>query len=132
MKTNNMVDLVQEFPSLEPLKCNRWLIRFEGLDIEPYLFRKYKMYNEGDEIIFLTEYFETVQNTYNPKDLLNIVGVTIEYLDPTGAAVQKLKFDVKGLNFEIKQSYGKDKFQITKLRFVVKTDTLHLEYQEKK
>jgi hypothetical protein len=90
------------------------------------------MYNEGDEIIFLTEYLETVQNTYNPKDLLNIVAVTIEYLDPTGVVVQKLKFDVKVLNFKIKQSYKKDKFQITKLRFVVNTDTLHLVYQEKK
>jgi len=127
-----MTELLQEFPLLEPLKCNRWLMRFEGMEIAPYLFRKYKMFNEGDEIIFLTEYFETVQHTYNPKDLLNIVGVTIEYLDPTGYVVQKLKFDVKGLNFEIKQSYGKDKLQITKLRFVVKQDTLHLEYQEKK
>jgi hypothetical protein len=127
-----MSEFGEKFPLLEPLKCNRWLIRFEGLDIEPYLFRKYKMYNEGDEIIFLTEYLETIQNTYNPKDLLNIVAVTIEYLDPTGVAVQKLKFDVKGLNFKIKQSYKKDKFQITKLRFVVNTDTLHLVYQEKK
>jgi hypothetical protein len=127
-----MSEFGEKFPLLEPLKCNRWLIRFEGLDIEPYLFRKYKMYNEGDEIIFLTEYLETVQNTYNPKDLLNIVAVTIEYLDPTGVAVQTLKFDVKGLNFKIKQSYKKDKFQITKLRFVVNTDTLHLVYQEKK
>ena len=127
-----MSEFGEKFPLLEPLKCNRWLIRFEGLDIEPYLFRKSKMYNEGDEIIFLTEYLETVQNTYNPKDLLNIVAVTIEYLDPTGVAVQKLKFDVKGLNFKIKQSYKKDKFQITKLRFVVNTDTLHLVYQEKK
>jgi hypothetical protein len=127
-----MSEFGEKFPLLEPLKCNRWLIRFEGLDIEPYLFRKYKMYNEGDEIIFLTEYLETVQNTYNPKDLLNIVAVTIEYLDPTGVVVQKLKFDVKVLNFKIKQSYKKDKFQITKLRFVVNTDTLHLVYQEKK
>ena len=127
-----MSEFGEKFPLLEPLKCNRWLIRFEGLDIEPYLFRKYKMYNEGDEIIFLTEYLETIQNTYNPKDLLNIVAVTIEYLDPTGVVVQKLKFDVKGLNFKIKQSYKKDKFQITKLRFVVNTDTLHLVYQEKK
>jgi hypothetical protein len=127
-----MSEFGEKFPLLEPLKCNRWLIRFEGLDIEPYLFRKYKMYNEGDEIIFLTEYLETIQNTYNPKDLLNIVAVTIEYLDPTGVVVQKLKFDVKVLNFKIKQSYKKDKFQITKLRFVVNTDTLHLVYQEKK
>jgi hypothetical protein len=122
-----MTELLQEFPLLEPLKCNRWLMRFEGMEIAPYLFRKYKMFNEGDEIIFLTEYYETTQHTYNPKDLLNIVGVTVEYLDPTGVAVQKLKFDVKGINFEIKQSYGKDKVQITKLRFIVNKDTLRLE-----
>jgi hypothetical protein len=53
--------------------------------------------------------------------------VTIEYVDPTGVAVHKLKFDVKGLNFEIKQSYGKDKLQITKLRFIVNKDTLRIE-----
>ena len=127
-----MTEVIKEFQSLEPLKCNRWIIRLDGMDIGPFLFRKYKIYNEVDEIIFLTEYFETVQHTYNPKDLLNIVGVTIEYLDPTGVVVQKLKFDVKGLNFEMKQSYGKDKFQIVKLRFVVNKDTMNLKYQDKK
>jgi hypothetical protein len=125
-------ETLTRFPLIEPLKCNRWIIKLDGMDIEPFLFRKYKMYNEGEEIIFLTEYYETVQQTYNPKDLLNIVGVTIEYLDPTGVVVQKLKFDVKGLNFEIKQSYGKDKFQIVKLRFVVNKDTMNLGYQDKK
>jgi hypothetical protein len=127
-----MTQLVERFPLIEPLKCNRWIIKLDGMDIEPFLFRKYKMYNEGEEIIFLTEYFETVQQSYNPKDLLNIVGVTIEYLDPTGVVIQTLKFDVKGLNFEIKQSYGKDKLQIVKLRFVVNKDTMNLGYQDKK
>jgi hypothetical protein len=132
MKINNMANLGEEFLMWEPLKCNRWIIRFEGMDIESFLFRKYEMYNEGEEIIFLTEFNETVLNTYNPKDLLNIVGVTIEYLDPTGVVIQKLKFDVKGLNFKIRQSYKKDKFQITKLRFVVNVDTLHLAYKKNK
>lgn len=111
---------------IEPLKSNRWLIITEGLEIAPFLFRKYKIFNDGKEIIFTTEFIETVHNTYNPKDLLNIVGITIEYLDPTGCAVQKLKFDVKGLNFKIKQSYSKDTLQTTKLRFVVNSDTLSL------
>jgi hypothetical protein len=118
---------MEEFKLVEPLKSNRWLIRTEGMEIEPYLFRKYKIFNEGEDIIFKTEFYETVVQTYNPKDILNIVGVTIEYLDPTGIAVQKIKFDVKGINFEIKQSYGKDKLQITKLRFVIDKNTLHLE-----
>jgi hypothetical protein len=127
-----MTQLAERFPLIEPLRCNRWIIKLDGMDIEPFLFRKYKMYNEGEEIIFLTEFYETVQQSYNPKDLLNIVGVIIEYLDPTGVVVQTLKFDVKGLNFEIKQSYGKDKLQIVKLRFVVNKDTMNLGYQDKK
>jgi hypothetical protein len=115
------------FEPIEPLKSNRWIIKTEGTEIKPFLFRKYKIFNEGEEIIFTTEFFETVNDAYNPKDLLNIFGVTIEYVDPIGEVIHKLKFDVKGLNFEIKQSYSKDKLQITKLRFIVNKDTLRLE-----
>ncbi len=115
------------FESIEPLKSNRWIIKTDGTEIKPFLFRKYKIFNEGEEIVFTTEFFETVIDAYNPKDLLNIFGVTIEYVDPVGDVIHKLKFDVKGLNFEIKQSYGKDKLQITKLRFIVNKDTLRLE-----
>lgn len=117
---------MEEFKIVEPLKSNRWLIKTEGMEIEPYLFRKYKISNEGEEIIFKTEFYETVEQSYNPKDILNIVGFTIEYLDPTGIMINGLKFDVRGINFEQKMSYGKDKLMITKIRVIINKDTLTL------
>jgi len=117
---------MEEFKIVEPLKSNRWLIKTEGMEIEPYLFRKYKISNEGEDIIFKTEFYETVEQSYNPKDILNIVGFTIEYLDPTGIMINGLKFDVRGINFEQKMSYGKDKLMITKIRVIINKDTLTL------
>ena len=113
-----------QFEQFEPLKTNRWLIEFEGMNINPYLFRKYKIYNEGENMIFTTEFLETVLDTINPKEFFNIVGVKIQYLDPTGAVVNGLQFDIKGMNFEQKMSYGKDKFKITKLKFIINSDTI--------
>jgi hypothetical protein len=117
---------MEEFKIVEPLKANRWLIKTEGVDIQQYLFRKYKIYNEGSEIIFKTEFYESVTDNVNPKDLLNLTSITIEYLDPTGAVVNSLNFDVKGVNFKQKQSYSKDDLMITKLRVVVNKDTMKL------
>jgi hypothetical protein len=113
-----------QFEQFEPLKTNRWLIEFEGMNIVPYLFRKYKIYNEGEKIIFTTEFLETVLDTINPKEFFNIVGVKIQYLDSTGAVVNGLQFDIKGMNFEQKMSYGKDKFKTTKLKFIINSDTI--------
>lgn len=117
---------MEEFKIVEPLKANRWLIKTEGVDIQQYLFRKYKIYNEGSEIIFKTEFYESVTDNVNPKDLLNLTSITIEYLDPTGAVVNSLNFDVKGVNFKQKQSYSKDDLMVTKLRVVVNKDTMKL------
>lgn len=117
--------ITTDFRMYEPLKTNRWLIELEGMDIKPYLFRKYKIYNEGEDIIFTTEFVETTEDVVNPKEFFNIVGVKIQYLDPTGAVINGLKFDIKGMNFEQKVSYAKDKFKITKLRFIVKSETIH-------
>jgi hypothetical protein len=117
---------MKNFEPVEPLKSNRWLIRTEGMDIEPFLFRKYKLFNEGEDIIFTTEFYETVAQSYNPKDLLNIVGFSIEYLDPIGTNVSELKFDVKGINFKRKDSYSKDDLMITKLRVVVNKDSMKI------
>jgi hypothetical protein len=113
-----------QFEQFEPLKTNRWLIEFEGMNIVPYLFRKYKIYNEGENMIFTTEFLETVLHTINPKDFFNIFGVKIQYLDSTGAVVNGLQFDIKGMNFEQKMSYGKDKFKTTKLKFIINSDTI--------
>lgn len=112
------------FKPVEPLKSNRFLIRLQGVDIPEYLFRNYKLYNEGDDLIFTTSFYETVNYVFNPKDFFNIISVNIEYLSPVGDVVNGLTFDVKGSNFKRKQSYFNDDLQITKLRFIVNVDTI--------
>ena len=108
-----------EFRPIEPLMENRWIIRTHPLEISPYLFRKYKMFNEGGQIVLKTKFFETVECSYNPKDLLNITDITIEYLDPTGTVVGGLKMTVKGFNFEREHSYSGDNLMMTKLRVII-------------
>jgi len=121
---------IEKIPTLiEPLNSNRWVIKFQGMDISPYLFRKYKIYNEGEEIIFTTEFFESVQWSYNIKDIFNIESVIIEYLSPVGDVVNGIKFIPKGINFERKHSYSDDGLMITKLRFIIDTNTLSLLYK---
>lgn len=114
-----MRNKIIEFNFKEPLKSNRWLIRTYPTQIHPYLFRKYKLYNEGETIILTTEFMETVQVSYNPKDLLEITDIRLEYLDPVGEVVSGLNMIVKGINFEKKHSYKKDKLLLTKMRFVI-------------
>lgn len=114
---------------VEPLKSNRWIIKLNGMDIPPYLFRKYKIYNEGDEIIFKTEFFETIEWSYNIKDIFNIDEVTIEYLSPVGDVINGVKFKTKGINFERKHSYSDDDLMITKLRLIIDVETLTLLYK---
>ena len=116
-----------EFRPIEPLMENRWIIKTHPININPYLFRKYKMYNEGEIIVFKTEFFETVMDTYNPKELLEITDITLEYLDPTGVVVGGLKMIVKGINFERKHSYSGDYLMITKLRVIIGETDLLLE-----
>jgi hypothetical protein len=115
-----------EFKQIEPLKSNRWIIKLNGLNVDPYLFRKYKIYNEGEEIIFKTDFFETVQHSYNPKDIFNIEDIIIEYLDPIGDVVNGLTFKPKGINFKREHSYSDNKLMITKLRIIIDTETLKL------
>ena len=108
-----------KFENVEPLMENRWIIRTHPMSIIPYLFRKYKMYNEGETIIFKTEFLETVMDTYNPKELMEITEITLEYLDPIGSVVGGLKMKVNGINFTRKHSYSGNDLMITKLRFVI-------------
>jgi hypothetical protein len=116
--------LNENFIVYEPLKTNRWTIEIEGMDIPNYLFRKFKLYNVGNEMIFKTEFHETINFDYNPVNLFNIVGIKVKYLDITGEQVGGFQFDVKGTNFVKKCSYGEDDLMITKLRFTAKTETL--------
>lgn len=115
-----MENNIPEFKMYEPLKANRWIIETYPTKITPFLFRKYRMFNEGDKIIFKTEFLETVEETYNPLDLLEITDITLKYLDPVGETVGGFKMIVGGLNFDKKHSYSNDDLLITKMRFVIK------------
>lgn len=108
-----------EFRAYEPLRANRWIIETSPTEITPYLFRKYRMFNEGDKIVFKTEFLETVDETYNPLDLMDITDITLKYLDPVGETVGGFKMIVGGLNFDKKHSYSSDDLLITKMRFVI-------------
>jgi hypothetical protein len=119
---------LSDFKPVEPLKENRFIINVLGANIPCYLFTKYKIFNEGDNLIFTTQFYETVNFSFNPKDFFDITGVKIDYLDPIGNVVNSLFFNVKGSNFERKQSYKNDGLQINKLRFIVDKNTMHLEY----
>lgn len=120
---------ILNYKLVEPLKENRFIIKIQGVNIHPYLFRKYKIFNEGEEMIFTTEFYETIDYSFNPKDFFNITGVSIEYLSPVGDVVNALDFQVKGSNFKRSQSYKNDELQINKLRFIVDKDTMNLRFK---
>ena len=74
----------KQFQQIEPLKNNRFLITFEDVNVPQYFFRNYEMFNEGEEMIFITEFLESVTYTFNPKYFFKINRVKLEYLDPIG------------------------------------------------
>ena len=108
-----------KFEPMEPLKSNRWILRTHPLNINYHLFNEYKLYYDGNEMVLKTQFMESVDKSYNPKDLLEITDVTIEYLNPTGKTVSGLKMIIDSVNFVRKDSYKKDKIMKTKLKFVV-------------
>jgi|688.fasta_scaffold638798_2 hypothetical protein len=127
------IDIMQEnefekWHLVEPAKTNRFVIKLLGAEIPPYLFRKYKLYNEGDEIIFVTEFFESIEFTFNPVDFFKITDVQIDYLDPTGVKHNSIKFQVKGSNFKKIGDYAEDSLTTIKMRFVADVKTINVEY----
>jgi hypothetical protein len=114
----------KQFQQIEPLKNNRFLITFEDVNVPQYFFRNYEMYNEGEKMIFITEFLESVTYTFNPKDFFKINRVKLEYLDPIGETAGGMIFNVKGSNFSKKGDYSDDSIQTTQLRFVVDIDSI--------
>ena len=88
---------ITEFKSIEPLKSNRFIIKFnDEVKIPEYLFRSFKIYNEGKDLIFRTK-----------------------ILDPIGEVVNGLKFKPKGSNMEYKNDYKDDGLSIVKFQFII-------------
>ena len=98
---------IEKFP-IEPKKTNRWLIKTVGFEIHPYLFSKYKLYNDGDRLMFETSCYETVNDHIIPTDLFNLSRIELEYLDPTGEIIGGFSFDIKSLNFSSSGDYTDD------------------------
>jgi hypothetical protein len=107
--------------------ANRYIIRFNKEVMVPeYVFRKFKIMNSGDELIFTTEIYETVDYSFNPSDLFKITDVEVDYLNPVGDVVNGLRFKVIGVNMKQKRSYTKDGLMITKFRLIIDVDSIKL------
>lgn len=124
-----IMDKTLKYAPVEPLLEARFLITPIGVDIPSYLFTKYKIFNEGDNLIFTTEFYEHVNYSFNPVDIFKITGFKIDFLSPVGDVVNSLIFDVNGVNYEREQSYKNDDLQINKLRLVVNKNTMMLKYK---
>lgn len=122
---------MSEFPNtIEPLMANRFIIKFnEEVTIPEYLFRNFKIYNEGESLIFRTEMYQTVNYSFNPSDLFKMTSVTIHYLDPTGEIVNGINFNLKGSNLVYKNDYSDDGFSLFKFQFVIDVESMKLIYK---
>lgn len=119
------------FKSIEPLFKNRFTINVnEDVNIPEYLFRKFHIENVGEDFIFTTEIYQTVEYTFNPVDLTKITDIILKFLGPVGDLVGGLHMLVKGSNMEIEGDYGDGELLIVKFRFVVKPVDINLLCQD--
>ena len=123
---------VSKWEYIEPLKTNRWVIKLKGCDIKEYLFKRYKIFNDGNKLMFSTEVYETVIYQINPKELFKIEEVKIEFLDPTGNVVNGLIFNPKTIQFEQSGDYGSDDLLTYKILIEIDKDTLYPIYSIEK
>jgi len=116
-----------KFTPVEPLKSNRFIIKFnKEVTVPEYLFRSFKIYNEGEKLIFKTKMYQTVNYSFNPVDLFKITAVKIEYLDPVGEVVNGLSFDIQGSNLSYKNDYSDDNLSMIDFQFVINPETINL------
>lgn len=121
------------FKSIEPLKKNRFIIEFnKEVPVPEYLFRKFHIENVGEDYIFTTEIYQTVEYTFNPSDLIKITEVILKFLGPVGDLVGGLHMVVSGSNIETSGDYGDDDLLNVKFRFVIKPDGINLLCQDVK
>ena len=120
-----------EFKSIEPLLSNRFIINFnDEVKVPEYLFREFHIENVGEDLVFTTEIYQTVQYTFNPSDLVNITEIILKFLGPVGDLVGGLHMLVKGSNMEMVGDYSEDGLLIVKFRFVVSQKDVNLLLQD--
>jgi hypothetical protein len=113
--------------AFEPIRKNWFVINFnEEVNVPEYLFNKFHIENVGEDFIFTTEIYQTVEYTFNPKDLTKITTIVLKFLGPVGDLVGGLHMLVKGSNMEIGSSYNDDGLMIVKFRFVIKPEEINL------
>ena len=119
------------FKPFEPVLKNRFIVNVnEEVNIPEYLFRKFHIENVGEDFIFTTEIYQTVEYTFNPADLTKITSIVLKFLGPVGDLVGGLHMLVKGSNMEIGGDYSDDGLLIVKFRFVVKPEEINLLCQD--
>jgi hypothetical protein len=106
------------FNAFEPKKSNRFIINVVGTDIPQHLFVGYKMFNEGKTIIVETEFYETVEWTFNPQEFFDIEDLLIQHVNAVGDVISTLDFKVDKIYYEQSGRYSDDEFLINKLKFV--------------
>jgi hypothetical protein len=110
----------------EPLMANKFLLRTIGTEIPDYAFRKFKIFNEGEELIFTTQFLETTCFIFNPKDFFLITGFIIDFLNLDNKIVKTLMFDIKASNFEKIGSYKSNKTFVYNIRSVIDINSMKL------
>jgi len=129
---NKKVDYIMSGITIEPLMENRYIIELIGTDIPSYSFKEYSLHNEGTDFIFMTRFYETCNYSFNPKSIFDITDVVIKYLDPVGDVISGLKFKVKGINFNRKQSYANSELQMNDIKIIVDSESMSLYSEVKK
>ena len=114
----------ERFP-IEPKMANRWLIKTVGVKIQDYLFSKYKLYNDGDKLMFETSCYETVSDHIIPTDLFNLYGIELEYLAPAGDIIGGFSFKIKSLNFSSSGDYA-NYDDLLRYHFIIEIDKTSL------
>jgi hypothetical protein len=119
--------MIEKFKPIEPLIKNRFIIEFnKEVPVPEYLLHKFHIENIGEEIIVTTEIYQTVEYTFNPRDLFKITDLTLKFLDPTGLVVGGLYMLVSGSNMETTGDYSDSELLIVKFRFIVKPENINL------
>jgi len=113
-----MTNILERFKPYEPKKTNRFIINVVGIDIPQHLFKSYKMYNHGKTIIVETEFYETLDWTFNPQDFFDIEDLLIQHVNGVGDIITTLDFKVDEMLYEQCGSYADDEFLLNKLKFI--------------
>jgi hypothetical protein len=123
-----MTELKKSAPDVwEPKRTHLFTIEFPGLNISPYFFQDYKLYTEGEDFVFETNIFDSIQEEVNPAKFLKIKNVVINHLDPTGKNnIGGYVFKTEGIYYESSNSYAENEFLIHKLKLKIAEDTFKM------